>query len=106
MKVAVRSTHGPRVLADLGSFGGLYDASDLAKMRAPVLVASTDGVGTKAKLAAETGRYRGVGIDIVNHCVNDILVQGAKPLFFLDYIASSKLEPEAVAETVRGMAEA
>jgi phosphoribosylaminoimidazole synthetase len=72
----------------------------------PVLVASTDGVGTKVKLAASVGRYRGIGHDIVNHCVNDILVQGAKPLFFMDYFATSKLNPEQTAEVVTGIAEA
>ena len=72
----------------------------------PVLVASTDGVGTKVELAARLGRYRGVGADIVNHCIDDVLVQGARPLFFLDYIAASKIDAEQVAEVVAGMAEA
>ena len=72
----------------------------------PVLVASTDGVGTKVELAARLGRYHGVGVDIVNHCINDVLVQGAKPLFFLDYVASSHLYADRVAEVVIGMAEA
>ena len=71
-----------------------------------MLVASTDGVGTKVELAARLGRYRGVGADIVNHCINDVLVQGARPLFFLDYVASSTLHAERVAEVVTGMAEA
>jgi phosphoribosylaminoimidazole synthetase len=71
-----------------------------------VLVASTDGVGTKVRLAAQAGRYAGIGHDIVNHCVNDILVQGARPLFFLDYVASSRLEPEQIAAIVGGMAQA
>jgi phosphoribosylaminoimidazole synthetase len=75
-------------------------------MKRPVLAASTDGVGTKVMLAAQTGRYSSVGQDIVNHCINDILVQGARPLFFLDYFASSRLQPEVVAEIVSGMAEA
>ncbi len=75
-------------------------------MRHPVLVASTDGVGTKVKLAAQVGRYRSIGQDIVNHCINDILVQGARPLFFLDYFATSCLEPEVVAEIVGGIADA
>jgi phosphoribosylaminoimidazole synthetase len=75
-------------------------------MKSPVLVASTDGVGTKVKLAASVGRYRGIGHDIVNHCINDILVQGAKPLFFMDYFATSKLNPEQTAEVVTGIAEA
>jgi phosphoribosylaminoimidazole synthetase len=71
-----------------------------------VLVASTDGVGTKVELAARLGRYHGVGVDIVNHCINDVLVQGAKPLFFLDYVASSRIDPVQVADVVAGMAEA
>lgn len=106
MKSAVKSTYGPQVLAGIGSFGGLFDASALKDMKNPVLVASTDGVGTKVKLAAEAGRYRSVGHDIVNHCINDILVQGARPLFFMDYFATSKLTPEIVAEVVTGIAEA
>jgi phosphoribosylformylglycinamidine cyclo-ligase/phosphoribosylamine--glycine ligase/phosphoribosylformylglycinamidine cyclo-ligase len=106
MREAVRATYGPEVLAGLGAFGGLFDATALKAMRAPVLVASTDGVGTKVKLAAQAGRYESLGHDLVNHCVNDILVQGARPLFFLDYIASSKLEPEKVAAVVAGLAAA
>lgn len=104
MKEAVRSTFTPSVLADVGSFGGLFALDNLPER--PVLVASTDGVGTKVKLAAELGQWKGIGQDIVNHCVNDILVQGARPLFFMDYIASSKLVPERVAEVVGGIAEA
>lgn len=106
MKDAVKSTYTPAVLAGIGSFGGLFDVSSLKEMKAPVLVASTDGVGTKVKLAASVGRYRGIGHDIVNHCINDILVQGAKPLFFMDYFATSKLNPEQTAEVVTGIAEA
>ncbi len=106
MKAAVKSTYGPEVLMGIGAFGGLYDASGLKGMHAPVLVSSTDGVGTKVKLAAQAGRYRTVGHDIVNHCINDILVQGARPLFFLDYFATSKLKPEITAEVVSGAAEA
>lgn len=104
MKAAVRSTHTPAVLAELGSFGGLFALQQLPT--APVLVASTDGVGTKVKLAAQYQRWAGIGHDIVNHCVNDILVQNARPLFFLDYIASSKLDPEQVAAVVGGIAAA
>src|SRR5688572_8620119 len=104
MKAAVRSTFTPQVLADVGAFGGLFALEQLPE--SPVLVASTDGVGTKVKLAAELGAWKGIGNDIVNHCVNDILVQGARPLFFLDYIASSRLVPEQVAAVVGGMAEA
>ena len=103
---AVRSTYGPEVLSGVGSFGGLYDAGALQGMDAPVLVASTDGVGTKVMLAARADAYEGLGHDIVNHCVNDILVQGARPLFFLDYLASAKLEPEKLSRVVQGMAAA
>jgi phosphoribosylformylglycinamidine cyclo-ligase len=106
MKSAVQSTYTPAVLAGIGSFGGLFDASALKEMTNPVLVASTDGVGTKVKLAAQLGRYRGIGHDIVNHCIDDILVQGARPLFFMDYFATSKLNPEQTAEVVTGIAEA
>jgi phosphoribosylformylglycinamidine cyclo-ligase len=106
MKNSVRATYNDSVLADIGSFGGLFDASALKQMDYPVLVASTDGVGTKVKLAASVGRYRGIGHDIVNHCINDILVQGGKPLFFMDYFATSKLNPEQTADVVTGIAEA
>src|SRR5436190_1448666 len=106
MKDSVHSTYNESVLAGIGSFGGLFDASSFKQMDHPVLVASTDGVGTKVKLAASVGRYRGIGHDIVNHCINDILVQGAKPLFFMDYFATSKLNPEQTAEVVTGIAEA
>jgi phosphoribosylformylglycinamidine cyclo-ligase len=104
MKASVRATHTPNVLADVGSFGGLFALTDLPAN--PVLVASTDGVGTKVKLAAQVGRWEGIGHDIVNHCANDILVQGARPLFFLDYIATSKIVPEHVAAAVTGVADA
>jgi len=104
MKDAVRATYTANVLADVGSFGGLFALNKLPSQ--PVLVASTDGVGTKVKLAAQLGRWQGIGHDIVNHCVNDILVQNARPLFFLDYIATSKLDPTAVAAVVTGIAEA
>jgi phosphoribosylformylglycinamidine cyclo-ligase/phosphoribosylamine--glycine ligase/phosphoribosylformylglycinamidine cyclo-ligase len=106
MKQSVKSTYGPEVLAGIGSFGGLFDANALKTMHDPVLVASTDGVGTKVKIAAQMGRYGSIGHDIVNHCINDILVQGAKPLFFLDYFATSKLNPEIVAEVVSGISAA
>ncbi len=104
MKSAVRSTFTPDVRADVGNFGGLFALTDLPSQ--PLLVASTDGVGTKVKLAAQHGRWQSIGHDIVNHCLNDILVQGARPLFFLDYIAADKLVPENVAAVVLGMAEA
>lgn len=106
MRRAVRSTYGPEVLLDIGSFGGLYDAGKLQGMRAPVLVASTDGVGTKTVVSAAIGSYETLGRDIVNHCVNDILVQGAEPLFFLDYVAAPDIEPEMVAAVVGGVAAA
>jgi len=106
MRSAVTSTYNQNVLAGIGSFGGLFDASELKRMHRPVLVASTDGVGTKVKLAASLNRSRGVGIDIVNHCINDILVQGARPLFFLDYFATARLNPHTVAEVVDGIAQA
>lgn len=101
---AVRSTYTPAVLAGIGAFGGLYALPD--DVPEPVLVASTDGVGTKTMLATATGRLDAIGRDIVNHCVNDILVQGARPLFFLDYVASSRLEPAQVAAVVDGVASA
>jgi len=106
MKHIVRKTYTPAVLAGIGNFGGLYDAGALKAARSPVLVASTDGVGTKTAIAAAMGIYRGLGHDIVNHCVNDILVQGARPLFFLDYIASSRLDPDMLVELVAGCADA
>ena len=104
MAAAVKSTHGPRVLSDVGSFGGLFSAAGLGAD--PVLVASTDGVGTKVELAARHGRYRSLGHDLVNHCTNDILVQGARPLFFLDYVATAKLDSDVIVEVVTGLAEA
>ena len=106
MRKAVRSTYTSSVLAGIGAFGGLFDATIIKKMKQPVLAASIDGIGTKVLLAARTGRYRSLGQDIVNHCVNDILVQGAHPLLFLDYFATSRLQPDVVAEIVTGMAEA
>jgi phosphoribosylformylglycinamidine cyclo-ligase len=104
MRDAVRATHGPEVLAGVGAFGGVFDAARLKAMRSPLLVASTDGVGTKVMVAARMNRWDTVGQDLVNHCVNDILVQGARPLFFMDYVASGKLEPEVMAGVVGGMA--
>lgn len=106
MKEAVKSTYTPAVLAGIGSFGGLFDASLIKGMKNPVLVASTDGVGTKVKLAREANHCHSLGHDIVNHCINDILVQGARPLFFLDYFATSVLHPEQTADVVTGIAEA
>jgi phosphoribosylformylglycinamidine cyclo-ligase len=105
MRASVRSTFGPGVLADVGYFGGLF-ALDGDAPNGTVLVASADGVGTKLKLAFILGTHRNAGHDIVNHCINDILACGAKPLFFLDYIASGRLVPEQTAEVVAGIAEA
>jgi phosphoribosylformylglycinamidine cyclo-ligase len=101
---AVKSTHGPSVLGGIGGFGGLFSLSDLPDD--PVLVSSIDGVGTKLKLAFALNRHGTVGKDIVNHCINDILVQGARPLFFMDYLATGKLEPGIIEEIVEGIAEA
>jgi phosphoribosylformylglycinamidine cyclo-ligase len=98
----VRSTATPDTLSELGSFGGLYRVP--RGLKQPVLVASTDGVGTKLKVAFTTGRHSTVGEDLVNHCVNDILVQGARPLFFLDYVGVGKLEPGVVEALVEGVA--
>lgn len=106
MSAAVKATYTPYVLAGIGAFGGVIDANAFSDVKNPVLVASTDGVGTKVKLAAMRGSYTSIGQDIVNHCIDDILVQGAKPLFFLDYFAASSLKPEMVAQAVSGMAEA
>jgi phosphoribosylaminoimidazole synthetase len=106
MRAAVERTHGAEVLRGVGSFGGSFSAAALKHLKDPVLVASTDGVGTKVELAARLARVRGVGVDIVNHCIDDVLVQGARPLFFLDYIAASRLDADLVAEVVTGMAEA
>lgn len=106
MKEAVERTHGSAVLRGVGSFGGVISLTGLATMDEPLLVASTDGVGTKVELAARLGNYRGVGADIVNHCIDDVLVQGARPLFFLDYIAASRLDADQVAEVVIGAAAA
>jgi phosphoribosylamine--glycine ligase/phosphoribosylaminoimidazole synthetase len=106
MTGAVERTLGPDVLRGVGSFGGVFSARRLLEMDDPVLVASTDGVGTKVELAARLGRVRGVGTDIVNHCIDDVLVQAARPLFFLDYVAASVLDADLVAEVVTGMAEA
>ncbi|HUV93675.1 MAG TPA: phosphoribosylformylglycinamidine cyclo-ligase [Anaerolineae bacterium] len=106
MSEAVRSTYGPEVLWGIGAFGGLFDVGRLKEMRSPVLVGSTDSVGTKTMVAAALGSYQTLGWDIVNHCVNDILVQGAEPLFFLDYIAMPTLNPETVSAIVTGIAAA
>lgn len=106
IKTAVAATYGPEVLSDVGNFGGLFDISQIAQSNSPVLVASTDGVGTKTMVAAQMGRWDSIGHDIVNHCINDILVQGARPLFFLDYVASARLDPAQIAAVVSGIAAA
>lgn len=103
IKELARGTFNARTLSEIGSFGGMFDGAFPA-MRQPVLVASADGVGTKLKIAFATGIHHTIGRDLVNHCVNDILVQGARPLFFLDYIATGKLAPETVASIVEGIA--
>ncbi|MBI4558709.1 MAG: phosphoribosylformylglycinamidine cyclo-ligase [Candidatus Hydrogenedentes bacterium] len=99
----VRKTYDERVLCDIGTFGAMY-SFDTAGMEQPVLVSSVDGVGTKLKLAFMTGKHDTVGIDLVSHCVNDILVQGARPIFFLDYLAFGRLNPEIVLEVIQGIA--
>ena len=103
IKELARSTFNARTLSEIGSFGGMFDAA-FPSLRQPVLVASADGVGTKLKIAFMTGIHNTVGRDLVNHCVNDILVQGARPLFFLDYIATGVLAPDTVAAIVEGIA--
>src|SRR6266480_57370 len=103
IKELARATFNERTLSEIGSFGGMFDGAFPA-MRQPVLVASADGVGTKLKIAFATGIHNTIGRDLVNHCVNDILVQGARPLFFLDYIATGKLSPDVVAGIVEGVA--
>lgn len=101
----VRASFTPGVLSEIGGFGSLFRA-DFGSMKEPVLVSSADGVGTKLKIAFRTGIHNTVGYDLVSHCVNDILVQGARPLFFLDYLALAKVEPEVVAGIVEGMVRA
>ena len=104
MKQHIRSTFNEGVLADVGSFGGMFQPN-FSGMHAPVLVSSMDGVGTKLKIAFATGKHDTVGRDLVWHCVNDILVQGARPLFFLDYFATGKLDPIVAADVVKGLAD-
>jgi phosphoribosylformylglycinamidine cyclo-ligase len=103
IKSIARATFTPGVLSDIGSFGGLFQL-DRARYREPVLVSSADGVGTKLKVAFMAGRHDTVGADLVNHCVNDILVQGAEPLFFLDYLATGRLSPDVAEQVVAGVA--
>jgi phosphoribosylformylglycinamidine cyclo-ligase len=105
IKKLVKSTYTPSVEADFGNFGGLFSLGNL-NMKDPILVSSVDGVGTKIKIGIDSKRYSCPGQDIVNHCVGDILVQGAKPLFFLDYYATGVLEEEALVGVVEGLAKA
>jgi phosphoribosylformylglycinamidine cyclo-ligase len=105
IKSLARATFTPGVLSEIGSFGGLFQL-DKAAYEAPVLVSSADGVGTKLKVAFMTGRHDTIGADLVNHCVNDILVQGARPLFFLDYLATGRLSPDVAEKVVLGISRA
>jgi phosphoribosylformylglycinamidine cyclo-ligase len=104
IKPMVRATARAGADAEIGGFGGLFDLK-AAGFKDPVLVAATDGVGTKVKIAIETGLHDGIGVDLVAMSVNDLVVQGAEPLFFLDYFACGKLDPEATAAIVAGIAE-
>ena len=103
VKRLARDTFTPGVLSDIGAFGGLFQPS-FDGMKEPVLVASADGVGTKLKVGFLAGKHNTVGRDLVNHCVNDILVQGASPLFFLDYLATGRLSPDISAAVIEGVA--
>jgi len=105
IREAVRSTYRPEVIGDIGGFGGLFSAAAFKDMADPIMVSGTDGVGTKLKLAQLLDKHDTVGIDLVAMCVNDILVTGAEPLFFLDYVAIGKLDSELVAHIVAGIAE-
>src|SRR5688572_10854465 len=105
IQALVKGTHGPEVLGKIGGFGGLF-RPNFKGMKDPVLVSSADGVGTKLKLAFQTGRHDTVGQDLVNHCIDDIAVIGAKPLFFLDYIGAEKLEPKVFQQLLKGFAKA
>ena len=104
IKQHVRSTFTTGVLTDVGSFGGMFALNALPQYQQPVLVSSIDGVGTKLKIAIAAGKHDTIGCDLVNHCVNDILVQGARSLFFLDYFATGKLSPAVVEDVVKGLA--
>src|SRR5215208_3865438 len=103
IKRLARSTFTPDVMTEIGSFGGMFRA-DFKGVSEPVLVSSADGVGTKLRVAFMTGIHNTVGYDLVCHCINDILVQGARPLFFLDYIAAGRLVPETIASVIEGLA--
>ncbi len=106
LRLIARGTFRKGVLTDIGSFGGLFDLTAAGPLRHPVLVSSTDGVGSKLKIAFQTCQHKTVGMDLVNHCINDILVQGAIPLFFLDYIAMGKLDADVMIDVVAGLARA
>ena len=105
IKTLAKSTFTAGVLSEIGSFGGLFRL-DTAGWKDPILVSSADGVGTKLKIAFMTNQHRTIGVDLVNHCVNDILVQGARPLFFLDYLATGRLQPDVAEQIVEGLAHA
>jgi phosphoribosylformylglycinamidine cyclo-ligase len=105
IKALARGTFTPGVISEIGSFGGLFRL-DAAGVEDPVLVASADGVGTKLRVAFMTGVHTTIGTDLVNHCVNDVLVQGAQPLFFLDYLATGRLDPDVAVQIVEGLAAA
>ena len=102
----VKRTYNPQVVSGVGGFGAVYSLSKVKKLRNPLLVSTVDGVGTKVKVAARMDKWDTVGADIVNHCSNDLLAMGAEPLFFLDYIASSKVAPEKIRLIVSGMVSA
>ncbi|MCR4335043.1 MAG: phosphoribosylformylglycinamidine cyclo-ligase [archaeon] len=106
IKSVVKETHNAQVLTGLGSFGGAFSLAKVAKMKNPILVSTIDGVGTKLKVASQMENWKTIGQDIVNHCSNDILALGAKPLFFLDYLAADKILPKNVQDIVTGMAKA
>jgi phosphoribosylformylglycinamidine cyclo-ligase len=105
IKRLAKATFTPGVLSDIGAFGGLFKL-DTAAYKEPVLVSSADGVGTKLKVAFMANQHRTIGVDLVNHCVNDILVQGATPLFFLDYLATGRLSPDVAEQVVEGLSKA
>ena len=106
LRAMARATFRPGVMGEIGSFGGLFDLAAAGAFKRPVLVSSTDGVGTKLKVAIQARNHATIGADLVNHCVNDILVQGAVPLFFLDYIAMGRLRPQVLLDVVSGLAAA
>ena len=106
MREAVGAAQGPQVLAGMGAFAGVFSLNEIGYMRKPALVSSTDGAGTKTLIASQAGRFEGIGYDLVHHSVNDLLTQGARPLFFMDYLAMGKLDPQQAAAIVRSVANA